>query len=206
MARRKNQEHEKLDDANMTKVIELLGSDTPITKKAACGILNIAYNTKRLGTLIEEYQERVIFSKRKRAEMRTRAVSREDAKYIITEYLEGTAVQEISERTFRGTSVIKKVLDKYKVPIREVGSSYFDPIYLPDDGHKTEYAVGDLVFSARYNVPARIKSLKQKHKDHGNVYAIYLLGTAKQNAYQPAYELGDLTYLEGTLGIKLSEE
>lgn len=204
MARRANREHEKLDNANILKIIGLLESDTPITKKSACELLNIAYNTKRLASIIEDFKNARAFAKKKRAQMRSRAINKEDAKYIISEYLDGTAMQEISERTFRSTSVIKRVLDKYKVPIREVGSNYFNAIVLPDEGYKEEYEAGDLVFSARYNTPARIKAFKEDNKDHGRIYSIYLLGENKRSAYQPAYELGDLTYLETDLGIKLS--
>jgi len=207
MARTKVKDHEKLDGANMLKVIELLSAEPPITKKAACGILNISYNTKRLSTLIEEYQERIIFSKRKRAEMRSKAVTTDDAKYIIEEYLiEGTPMQEISERTFRSAGIIKQTLETNGVPLRETGSSYFNPVVLPDGGYREEYKKGDLVFSARYNTPARIKALWQKDKNHGNVYSIYLLGNQKEHAYQPAYELGDLTHLESNLGIRVQEK
>ena len=43
----KAKSHEKLDDANVQRVIELLGGDEPITKKEVCEILNIRYNTTR---------------------------------------------------------------------------------------------------------------------------------------------------------------
>ena len=49
--------HEKLDGANVQKVINLLGTDEPITKKEACEILNIRYNTTRLQRIIEENTE-----------------------------------------------------------------------------------------------------------------------------------------------------
>ena len=114
-------------------------------------------------------------------------------------------MQEISERTYRSLAVIKRTLETYKVPLREVGSDYHNPIVLPEDGYKETYEAGDLVFSARYNTPARVTRLKGIDEHHGAVYGIYLLGTHRQNAYQPAYELGDLTYLEETLGIKLSK-
>ena len=71
MARNKVQAHEKLDAANMTKVIELLDSDTPITKKAACEHLNISYNTKRLASLIDEFIQKRANDKRLRAKMRS---------------------------------------------------------------------------------------------------------------------------------------
>ena len=40
----------------MESVIAYLETDKA-TKKAACEMLGIAYNTKRLGTLIEDYQQ-----------------------------------------------------------------------------------------------------------------------------------------------------
>jgi hypothetical protein len=46
MAVRKKRE-EKLSEANINKVIELLAAEKPITKKEACEILHIAYNTTR---------------------------------------------------------------------------------------------------------------------------------------------------------------
>ncbi len=50
----RQKKHEKLDAANLDKVIALLESDSPITKKEACEILNITYNTTRLKRIIEE--------------------------------------------------------------------------------------------------------------------------------------------------------
>ncbi len=51
----KAKSHEKLDSTNVQKVIDLLGGDEPITKKEACEILNIRYNTTRLQRIIGEY-------------------------------------------------------------------------------------------------------------------------------------------------------
>ena len=49
--------HEKLDDTTRQKVWELLNSDNPITKKEACEILNITYNTTRLNRILEDHRE-----------------------------------------------------------------------------------------------------------------------------------------------------
>ena len=48
----KKRSHEKLTDSNIQHVIGLLNAKSPITKKEACSILNISYNTTRLGTII----------------------------------------------------------------------------------------------------------------------------------------------------------
>ena len=52
----KKQEGENLTDANIKKVIRLLSAEKPITKKEACSILNISYNTTRLSKVIEDYE------------------------------------------------------------------------------------------------------------------------------------------------------
>ncbi len=54
----KAKDHEKLDDATIERVMALLNDEKPITKKAACEILNISYNTTRLGAIIDGYLER----------------------------------------------------------------------------------------------------------------------------------------------------
>ena len=56
MAKRgvKKQDHERLDDATIGRVVSLLGAEKPITKKAACETLNISYNTARLKKIIDE--------------------------------------------------------------------------------------------------------------------------------------------------------
>ena len=53
----KKRSHEKLTDTNIRHVMQLLDAESPITKKEACSILNISYNTTRLKTIIEEYKE-----------------------------------------------------------------------------------------------------------------------------------------------------
>lgn len=52
----KKQEHEKITDANIKRVIGLLEASPPITKKEACEILGMSYNTTRLTKIIEEWK------------------------------------------------------------------------------------------------------------------------------------------------------
>ena len=58
--RTKNGDDEKLDATNLEKVIALLEPEEgkPISKKDACAILNISYNTARLASLIEKHKEK----------------------------------------------------------------------------------------------------------------------------------------------------
>ena len=47
--------HENLSDANIRRVISALEEGS--TKKSACEMLNISYNTTRLNRIIEEFEE-----------------------------------------------------------------------------------------------------------------------------------------------------
>jgi len=67
VARVKVKDSEKLDPSNIRHVINLLESDKPITKKEACSLLRISYNTTRLGNIITGYKERQEIIKRLRA-------------------------------------------------------------------------------------------------------------------------------------------
>ncbi|MCZ6169704.1 hypothetical protein, partial [Campylobacter ureolyticus] len=61
--RTKNADNERLDDASIERVIALLepkDGTKPGTKKDACAILGIAYNTTRLTTLLEKYKEKKV--------------------------------------------------------------------------------------------------------------------------------------------------
>ena len=53
----KQKSHEKLSPENIARVIEHLNADSPITKKEACEMLNIRYNTTRLQRIIDDYLE-----------------------------------------------------------------------------------------------------------------------------------------------------
>ena len=54
----KRQQEEKLTPSNIDYVISLLEAEKPITKKDACAILCIAYNTTRLQQIIDKHKEK----------------------------------------------------------------------------------------------------------------------------------------------------
>ena len=53
----RQKDYEKLSSTNVQKVVDLLNQDDPITKKEACEILNIRYNTTRLQRIIDDHLE-----------------------------------------------------------------------------------------------------------------------------------------------------
>ena len=203
MAKRvKVKESEKLDDNNVKYVIELLESDKPITKKEACGILRISYNTARLGNIIAGYKERAATEARLRAKNRGKAATDNEIVRAIEEYLNGDSISEIAKFMYRSSSFIKGIIKKHNVPVRSTSSDYFSPELLPDEVLSEDFKPGELVWSARYNTTARVDKLVQIQEGHGNVYRIWTLGKNQRYAAQPWYELGKLEHLQN-LGVKL---
>ena len=207
MARKRSElETELMTDANIAKVIRLLEPSEegtkPITKKDACQILGMAYNTTRLGAIIQEYKDKRERDKRFRAEKRGKPITDQERSFIVSEYLDGEPIDAISKATYRSTAMIKQVLDSCSVPIRAVGHSYFRPELIPEGAIRERFKVGEIVWSARYNSKARLVQEKHDPK-HGWIYAMWILDPDHtQNAYQPASELASLEHLRD-MGVKV---
>ena len=186
MARRvKVKDSEKLDDNNVKYVTELLESNKPITKKEACGILRISYNTTRLGNIIAGYKERATTEARLRAKNRGKSATDNEIVRAIEEYLNGDSISEIAKFMYRSSSFIKGIIKRFNVPVRSTSSDYFSPELLPDEVLSEDYKPGELVWSARYNTTAIVDKLVQTQEEHGNVYRIWVLGKNQRYAAQP---------------------
>lgn len=208
MATRKRSasEEELMTDANLSRVIRLLEpteeGKKPITKKDACQMLGMSYNTTRLGTLIDEYKQKQVRTAQRKSQLRGKPATQEEKVYIISEYLNGETVDAISKMTYRSSKFIKDVLEGNSVPIRVPGSSYFNPELIPDGAIRDRFKVGEVVYSSRYDSIARIDA-EQKTEKYGFVYRIWLLSDRwLQSAYQEASELASLEHLR-ELGVKI---
>jgi hypothetical protein len=204
--KRSELEQELMTEANILRVISLLEpKDTttkPITKKDACQILGMAYNTTRLGTIIDDFKSKRDRDAQRRQALRGKPATNEEITFVIQEYLEGNTIDAISKSTYRGPIFIKAILEKYAVPIRATSHDYFRPELIPDGAVRDRFNVGEVVYSARYDSTARIDT-EQPHPKHGWVYRIWLLADKwKQSAYQPAEELASLEHLR-VLGVRI---
>ena len=85
---------ENLSPANIRRVIHSLNEEG-ITKKVACEMLNISYNTTRLSNIINDYED----TKRHRRKMmdknRGKPASKDELKEMIEMYLDGQTVTKI---------------------------------------------------------------------------------------------------------------
>lgn len=191
----KNGENEKLDFNNVERVIKLLEAKPPITKKAACEILNIAYNTARLDKILEKHREGVERDKKLRAQKRGTPATKEEVSYIAKSYLNGESVESISSSLHRPSTLVTQVLDTYGVPRRQRAHNYFKPLLIPEACVRTEFKTGERVYSARYDSLCVVEA-ELKHKDE-KCYRIWLLGDRwQQYACQPASELASLEHLK----------
>lgn len=202
--KRKINDDENLTEASIERVISLLEptEGKPITKKDACQILNIAYNTTRLGQIIDKYKEKKQREADRRAALRGKPATNDEITFIISEYLEGQTIDAITKSTYRPVNFIKHILDKYDVPIRANSHDYFRPELIPEGAARERFNVGEIVYSARYDSIARIDAEKHDPR-YGWTYRIWLLSDKwLQSAYQEACELASLDHLR-TLGVKI---
>lgn len=200
MAKRsKNAETEKLDYNNVEKVIALLESDKPITKKTACEILCIAYNTSRLDKIIEKHREKKARDKELRSQKRGKPAQQGEIQYVISSYLEGSSLEHISDSIYRSSAFVKGILDSYNVPTRSRATNYNRPELIPDGAVRPTFSIGEKVWSARYNAMAEVHGALEHPQE--KVYRIWLKGEGFW-AYQPASELASLEHLK-ELGVTL---
>jgi hypothetical protein len=198
-------EEEKMTDSNLSRVIRLLEPEEgkkPITKKDACQMLGMTYNTTRLATIIEQFKERQRRTAEQRAKLRGKAVTKDEKIFIIQEYLSGGTIDSITKSTYRGVTIVKQVLEEYSVPLRVPGQTYFNPQLIPDGATRDKFEVGEVVWSARYLSLAKIYSEKLSEK-HGWIYHMWLMDEKqKQYCWQPAYELASLQQIR-ELGVQV---
>lgn len=190
----------KCTDSNISKVIRLLSAEQPCTKKTACEILGIAYNTPRLDKIIQDFKDKKAAEKARRAAKRGTELSKDEVSIIVSEYLEGKDLLSISKLISRTVPKVKWAIEFYGVPKRG-SQDYFKPELIPDTAVRQEFRVGERVWSARYETVCEI--LKEvPHKDE-KVYRVWLEGeNHSEYAYQPASELASLNKFT-ELGIKL---
>lgn len=204
MARRgvKKRDYENLDDSSIGRVVSLLEQESPITKKAACEILNISYNTSRLANIIAEYKKKIEHRKKRIKANRGTPYSNLELKELIIAYLSGSSITSIAESLFRGLGSVKSKIRELHLPERDKNNTYFKPALMPEEMVSENFSVGELVWSARYNCVAEIRAGSEWYQ--GQVYSIWVFGKYNQFAYQPWYELGKLKVLE-ELGLQGGE-
>jgi hypothetical protein len=226
VARRlKKKEHENLSSSNIEKVITLLSGDSPITKKEACSLLNIAYNTTRLQKIVDEYHEQKDYVSLRKSQNKGKAATKAEIAEAVTEYLRGQSVAEIAKGLYRSSGFVKGILDRVGVPQRQVGEDERkDPDYLPEECCSEIFEEGEIVWSAKHHTTAIVRKeisvsyqaeqagfidVNYEKKWSSRCYSIWVVedidedkdlwarvATGGYNAYSLAYDLGKLSHLQ----------
>lgn len=205
----KKKDHERLDDVNIQRVKDLLEGPAPITKKAACEILNIANNSSRLSRIIEEYDDRKARRKSNFAKNRGKPLDAYEVKKIISWYLEGHSPAELSEMLYRPVAKVKETLEKYAVPNRPKGEEAHKVSLLPQKAIRSSFQVGDMVWSAKHHCVVEIIKYSGKAKDGvSDIYHVYVFEKTESNKRGGFYDhhrgedLGSLDYLKEYISLE----
>ena len=200
-------------------------AEKPITKKQACDILNIAYNTTRLSAIIEEHIEQKAYVKTRKAQNRGRPAKDSEICEAVTDYLQGETLTDISKRLFRSPGFVRNILETVGVPQRPSSKEERREVdYFPDECVSEDFEKGEIAWSATYHSAVRIgERLTQEYQsskagmglvDYESKYAspcyqIYVVQKVDSedtffssvtsggfNAYAPACELAKLEHLK----------
>ena len=214
----RTKKHENLTQANITKVIELLNptnGSKPITKKEACGILNIAYNTTRLGNIIAEHLEMMEFRARRKAQNKGKAATKKEITDAVAGYLEGMTVADIAKSLYRSPAFVKGIIERIGVPQKLAHTDYEGRrnALLPDQCMADEFEEGERVWAIRQNYPAIVQRELKPEQAEERGYKLYLVYTIEaqqedlKDTYFPylsfagknhaiaAYDMGSLRHL-----------
>ena len=229
LARVKKKEYENLSVANIEKVITLLNppaEKSPISKKEACQILNIAYNTTRLQNIIDDYNEKVAYVQLRKSQNKGRGATDSEIADVIRDYLSGYPVATIAKSLYRSPGFVKSIVERVGIPSRGVSKEErLEVGYLPEECVAEEFYPGQIVWSARHHAPAEIReeisvayqldkpgynNVDYEEKYEAKCYSIWIREEIDQDkefwvagietggfaAFALAYDLGSLEHLE----------
>jgi len=212
----KTRKHENLTETNIQHVIELLKDEKPITKKEACSILNISYNTTRLNKIIEDHEETVAYRERRKAQNKGKGATEMEIKQVVNFYLDGSNISDIAKSLYRSPAFIKAIIDRVGIPQKLAMTDYEGRknAILPEQCVAEEFEVGEKIWAVRQNYPAIVQREVQEEKAEERGYKIYLCYTIEcsqddlKDTYFPhltyagkyyplaSYDMGKLNHLQ----------
>ena len=161
--------HENLTETNIQHVINLLNDTKPITKKEACSILNISYNTTRLNKIIEDHLDTVAYRERRKAQNKGKGATEMEIKQVVNFYLDGSNISDIAKHLYRSPAFIKAIINRIGVP-QKLAMTDFEGrrnAMLPEQCVSDEFEEGERVWAVRQNYPAVVKRELRPEKADG---------------------------------------
>jgi len=212
----KTRKHENLTETNVQHVIELLNGENPITKKEACNILNISYNTTRLSKIIQDHLDTVAYRERRKAQNKGKGATEMEIKQVVNFYLDGSNISDIAKHLYRSPAFIKAIINRIGVPQKLAMTDYEGRknAMLPEQCVSDEFEEGERIWAVKQNYPAVVKRELKPEQAAERGYKLYLCYTIEcgqedlRNTYfphleyagkfhaLPAYDMGRLKHLQ----------
>lgn len=170
----KTRKHENLTETNIQHVIELLAAEKPITKKEACGILNISYNTTRLNKIIQDHEDTVAYRERRKAQNKGKGATEAEIREVVNLYLDGLNISDIAKGLYRSPAFIKSIVERVGIPQKLPQTDYEGRrnAMLPEQCVAEEFEIGEKVWAVRQNYPAIVSKLASTSEDGTNFYLV----------------------------------
>lgn len=140
---------DEIPEAKIRQVIWML--KTKKTKKACCEHLGIAYNTKRLDSIIEEFNRRIEREAELKKAARGKVFSDIEKRSIADSYLNGEAQSALAKQFFVSPQRIKNILIELNVPLRGRGKNSEGKVDHIVQDLEVKFKKGDKVFIAKHN-------------------------------------------------------
>lgn len=139
----------EISEAKIRQVIWMLKSGK--TKKACCEHLGIAYNTKKLDSIIEDFHKRLEREAELKKAAKAKIFTQKEKEAIAKQYLAGEAQSALAAQYFISPQRIKTILMETNTPIRGRGKNSEAKVDHIVQDLETKFKAGDKVFLAKYN-------------------------------------------------------
>ena len=149
------------------------------TKKSICEHLGIAYNTKRLDSIIKEFNDKLEREAELKKKARTKIFSKAEKQSIADSYLAGESQSALAKQYYISPQRVKNMLMEMNVPIRARGKGKAAKVDHVVQDLEVKFNKGDKVFLAQENVFAEIREvydeewLEQHENGFQKYYEIY---------------------------------
>ena len=210
----RQKKQERLEEDNLNRVQEALASSTPITKKEACEMLNISYNTTRLSRIMEDHSETLRYRATRKSQLKGTKATDLEIKQTIEWYLDERPISDIAKAMYRSSTFVKNIINRVGVPEKRPKTEQRGSGYLPEECVSNTFEPGEKVWYTGKDLPARVikefrNDTNYEDKYGSKCYQIYVIeltdfespyfGFIKEGGYYAsalAYDLGSLKHLE----------
>jgi|TARA_B100000282_G_scaffold218575_1_gene162078 hypothetical protein len=129
------------------------------TKKQVCEHLGIAYNTKRLDNIIQEFHNNIDREAELKKKARLKKFTLEEKQGIADSYLNGDTQSGLAKQFYISPQRIKNILIEMNVPIRARGKGKAANVEHVVQDLEVRFKKGDKVFLAKENTFATVKEV-----------------------------------------------